>query len=94
MRKTELIKAIIEKTEGFTQKNIETILTVLAETVTDALTNGDTVPVPGIGKFSVKDVAARKGIIHLGDKKGEEYTTPAHRKPVFKPSTQLKETVR
>lgn len=44
-----------------------------------------------LGKFKVKDVPERTGKIMLGDRKGEEYITPAHQEITFKMNKSAKQ---
>lgn len=84
MIKSELTKKIVNKLEGFNQKDIDAVLIAMGEVVIEAMESEDKVALPGLGVFSVKDVPERRGTIHLGDRKGEEYVTPAHKEPKFK----------
>lgn len=94
MDKKTTITKIAEKIEGMTKKDAGIVLDVIGEVITEALVAGDDVSIPGVGKFSVTEVAERTGIIHMGDKKGEKYVTPAHNKPTFKAATTLKNAVK
>lgn len=94
MKKTEFIAAIAGKIEGMTKKDAGIILDVFSEVITETLVAGDEITIPNVGKFTVKEVSEKTGTIQLGDRKGETYTTPAHKKPVFKAAAVLKETVK
>lgn len=93
MNKKDLVKAIAEKL-GTTQKDAEASLNGIVAVITDSLVDGQDVKVPGLGTFSVVDVEERRGIIQMGDRKGEEYVTPAHRAPKFKFSKTVKDIVK
>lgn len=90
MTKAELLKGIAEKAEGVTKKDADTVLAALGEVIEDAVKNGDKVNIPNIGVFSVKDVSERRGIIYLGNRKGEEYVVPQHKEPKFTMNKKLK----
>ena len=91
MTKAELLKEITSVTE-LSQKDVDTVLAAYANVVTESLTENkdETIPLPGLGTFKVKDVNERRGTIMMGDRKGEEYVTPAHQEPTFKLSKSVK----
>lgn len=90
MTKNILLKEISNKVEGVTQKDIACVLDALAETVVEAMENGDDVTLPGLGKFSVKTVPERTGKIMMGEKAGETYVVPKHNEPKFKLASGFK----
>lgn len=92
MVKNELVSAIAERIEGAKKGDIAVVLDTFAEVITDTLKADTTeaVPVGKIGKFKVKDVPERRGKIMMGDRKGEEYVTPAHKEITFKVSKSIK----
>ena len=91
MTKAELLKEITSVTE-LSQKDVDTVLAAYANVVTESLTENkdETIPLPGLGTFKVKDVNERRGTIMMGDRKGKEYVTPAHQEPTFKLSKSVK----
>lgn len=91
MTKAELLKGITSVTE-LSQKDIDAVLAAYATVVTESLAENkdETIPLPGLGTFKVKDVNERRGTIMMGDRKGEEYITPAHQEPTFKLSKSIK----
>ena len=76
MNKTQLVKELAERT-SLTQKDISTVLDTFQEVVKDAVVNDDKVSLPGSLTFSKKHVDAKTGVIQLGEKKGQTWTTPA-----------------
>ena len=86
MTKNEVLKAVSNKVEGASQKDIAVILDAFADVITETLTadHTESVAVGKLGKFKVKEVPERRGTILLGDRKGEEYVTPAHSEITFK----------
>ena len=80
MTKNEVLKAVVNKVEGASQKDIAVIL--------DAF---ESVAVGKLGKFKVKTVPERRGKIMMGDRKGEEYVTPQHDEICFKMSKSAKQ---
>ena len=93
MTKAELIKNIGNKVDGVNQKQIDEVLMALGEVVVDVVKADDDVTIPGIGKVSVKTVPERRGKIMLGERKGEEYVVPEHRKPKIKLTKNFKEVL-
>lgn len=94
MTKIEFTTKMAEKISGLTKKDATMMIDTIGEVITEALVAGEEITIPGVGKFSTTEVAERTGIIQMGDKKGEKYTTPAHKKPVFKAATALKNAVK
>jgi DNA-binding protein HU-beta len=61
MQKTDLVKAIAEKS-GLTQKESALALNATLDAITAALAGGDKVTLTGFGTFEVRARAARSGI--------------------------------
>jgi DNA-binding protein HU-beta len=93
MNKKETIAKLAE-VMGSTKKDAEAALNAVTTVITNALVEGQDVKITGFGTFSAVEVAERTGIIQMGDRKGETYTTPAHRAPKFKAASALKDAVR
>jgi DNA-binding protein HU-beta len=93
MNKKELIAKLAE-TMNTTKKAAEEALDAVTAVITEALADGQDVKITGFGTFSAVEVAERTGIIQMGDRKGETYTTPAHRSPKFKAASALKDAVK
>lgn len=90
MTKPELIDKLAEEA-GTTKAQAERDLTALYSIITAALVAGDSVTVPGIGKFEVKDRAERKG---RNPSTGESVIIPASKAVTFKAAKTLKDAVR
>ena len=94
MYKTELIKAMVKKTEEqnvpLTAKQMDAALSALVESVTEALKTGEKVVLPGFGMFGVKMRPAREGHNLFT---GERIMIPARNVPAFKASKRLKDAV-
>ena len=97
MTKNEVLKAVLKavsnKIEGASQKDISVILDAFADVITETLVadHNESVAVGKLGKFKVKEVPERRGTILLGERKGEEYVTPAHAEITFKMSKTAKQ---
>ena len=99
MTKAELITRLSEKMTEVTETKVTKkvageALDAVVAVVTEALVEGETVKIPDLGTFSVVDVAERRGTIQMGDRKGEEYVTPAHKAPKMKIANALKTAVK
>lgn len=94
MYKTELIKAMVKKTEDqnvpLTAKQMKSALSALLESVTDALKSGEKVILPSFGTFGVKMRPARQGRNLFT---GERIMIPARNVPSFKAGKRLKDAV-
>ena len=86
MKKADLVAKIAEKS-GLSKKDAEAALNAFNEVVAQALVDGDEVPLQGLGKFEVRERAARKGI---NPATKVQIDIPATRVPAFKASTSLK----
>lgn len=91
MTKTEMIKVVGERT-AMSQKDVDAVLAAYMEVVTETLKNNkdEKIPLPGLGTFKVKEVGERHGKIMLGDRKGEEYISPAHSEIKFQIAKNVK----
>ena len=94
MYKTELIKAMVKKAEEqnvpLTAKQMESALSALIQTLTDALKSGEKVVIPGFGMFGVRMRPARRGYNPLT---GEQIALPEKKLPAFKAGKTLKDAV-
>lgn len=90
MTKKELVAAMAEKTEQ-TKKDTEIMLNTLIDVISEALSNGEEVAIAGLGKFEVRERAARTG---RNPKTGETIEIAASKAPAFKASKTLKDAVK
>ena len=90
MNKTELIKAISEKS-GSTLKDSENFLNAFVETVTEAMSKGEDVAIIGFGTFSVAKRAARTA---RNFRTNELIDVPASKAVKFKVGKGLKDSVK
>ena len=89
MNKSELIDAMAESAE-LTKADAGRALDAFINTVTGALSNGDSVALVGFGTYSVKERAERKG---RNPQTGKEITIQAAKVPSFKAGKSLKDAV-
>jgi nucleoid DNA-binding protein len=90
MTKNEVLKAVSNKVEGASQKDIAVILDAFADVITETLTadHAESVAVGKLGKFKVKEVPARDGVSAIN---GKAWHTDAHSEITFKMSRTAKQ---
>jgi len=89
MNKAELVEAIAKKTGG-TKAGAEASLDAFIDSVTAALSKGDSVALIGFGTFSISKRAARKG---RNPATGAEIKIPASKVARFSSGAKLKKAV-
>ena len=94
MNKTELVNAVAEKAD-FSKKDADKAVnamldTIMLDSITDALAQGDKVQIVGFGTFEVRARAEKQG---RNPKTGEAMIVPASNLPAFKAGKALKEAV-
>ncbi len=88
MNKKELVDAMAEKTDS--SGAADRAVNALVEIISDTLKKGESLTLPDLGTFEVRDRAARTG---RNPKTGEELKIAASRVAAFKPSAALKAVV-
>ncbi len=89
MHKAELVAKVAESA-GITKAQAQESLNAITDTITDALSTGDTVSLIGFGTFSIRQRSERKG---KNPQTGAEITIPASKSVGFKPGKSLKDSV-
>ena len=89
MNKKELIAAIADKAK-LTLAQAETALTATFDTIQNVMVEQGSVAITGFGHFGIKVREERKG---RNPGTGKEIIIPKAIVPVFKPGSQLKESV-
>lgn len=89
MNKSELVSRVAESS-NITKKEAAKVISAIIESITKALQAKDTVRLKGIGTFSVKTNAARKG---RNPQTGRVIDIPAKVVPKFTPSKMLRKDV-
>ena len=87
MTKQEFIQKVAQKS-GLTVRDAGKAVDAYHEAITDALTRGEAVTIPGFGKFSARDRAARTGVNPQNP--SQKVEIPAARVPKFTAGSQLK----
>ena len=91
MNKAELVVAVSEICE-LSKKEVERVVDVLFDQMENSLRSGDSVMISGFGVFQVKTRKERVGTSPVGDH--GRITIPATKTVGFKPSKNLKESVK
>jgi DNA-binding protein HU-beta len=89
MNKSELINSVSEKS-GLTKADTERAFKAFVETITDAMSKGDSISLIGFGTFLVRDRKARTG---RNPRTGETIKIAASKIPAFKAGKALKDAV-
>lgn len=89
MNKKEFIDAISE-TAGFTKKDSECAINAVIHCITDLLSRGDSLVLPGFASLSIKERAARTG---RNPSTGKPLKIAASKAVSFKTGTRLKEAI-
>lgn len=90
MNKKELISAIADEAE-ITKTKAEEVLNAMVEAISNTLARGEEVAIFGLGKFEVRERAAREG---RNPQTGESISIPASKAPAFKAAKALKDAVK
>lgn len=88
MTKSELVARVAERHPHLYQKDVEKIVGVIFEEITQALSRGDRVELRGFGAFSVKSREPRAG---RNPRTGEAVAVDAKSVPFFKTGKELRE---
>lgn len=90
MTKKELVKAVANKHNEFTQKEISVIVDTVLETITETVGKGEKVALAGFGSFETAIRSSRQG---RNPATGEIMTIPAKKVCKFKAMKGLKDAV-
>lgn len=88
MIKSELVQRIAAANPHLYQRDVEMIVNVILEEVTEALARGDRVELRGFGAFSVKKRPARMG---RNPRTGEKVDVDHKAVPFFKTGKELRQ---
>ena len=90
MQKEKLCQEIARRLDDCTRADVKVLLETYAEVVLETLSNdkNETVILPGLGKFSVKDVPEKSGVSPFD---GKAWTKPAHSELKFTVVSSAKE---
>ena len=89
MTKTQLVGKLAEET-GISRKQMEEILTALVELIRKSVKKGDTVKIPDLGGWRMRQMKARMG---RNPQTGEAIKIPARKKVGFTVAKSFKQHV-
>jgi len=89
MTKAELVEKVADKIQ-LTKKQTETVVNILLNSITEALSEGDKVELRGFGSFRIRNRNPREG---RNPKTGDTVQIPAKRVPFFKAGKELRDMV-
>jgi integration host factor subunit beta len=89
MTKAELVEKVADKIQ-LTKKQAETVVNILLNSITEALSEGDKVELRGFGSFRIRNRNPREG---RNPKTGDTVQIPAKRVPFFKAGKALRDMV-
>ncbi len=87
MLRSELIDILHEENPHLTRKDVERVVAVVLESVTQTLERGARVELRGFGAFSVRHRRARSG---RNPRTGEDVFVPEKHVPFFKAGKELR----
>ncbi|MEM6535491.1 MAG: integration host factor subunit beta [Pseudomonadota bacterium] len=90
MLRSELISRLAEENPDLKSEDLERVVAVILDEITDALRRGDRVELRGFGAFSVRQ---RKARIGRNPRTGETVEVEAKSVPFFRPGKELRARV-
>lgn len=90
MKRSDLIKKISENYPYMSKKNIDQFLTIVIDSIVNALKDNNRVELRGFGTFSVRE---RGKSVVRNPKTGEKLNVDSKKIPFFKSGKQLKDLV-
>jgi len=90
MLRSELITRLAAENPDLRAEDLETVVSVVLESISEALARGDRVELRGFGAFSVRH---RKARIGRNPKTGEPVEIEAKSVPFFRPGKELRARV-
>ena len=90
MTKSELVEKMVDSHSMLTRKEMEMVVNIIFDSMTDALKSGEKVEIRGFGSFTIRERDAREA---RNPKSGEVVNIPAKKTPFFKTGKELRERV-
>ena len=90
MTKAELV-AEVAKEAGITKKQADAAIKAAVASISKALKKGERIAIPGLGIFTIKKRAARKG---RNPRTGQVIQIPARKVVAFKAAKDLRDSIR
>lgn len=90
MNKSDLVEIVAGKLPNLNIKDVEAIVNIIFDGMTDSLSKGERIEIRGFGSFEIRVRKARKG---RNPKTGASVELTIRRVPFFKVGKELKELV-
>ncbi|GAB4299658.1 MAG: integration host factor subunit beta [Desulfuromonadia bacterium] len=90
MTRSELIDRLVDENPTLTRRDAEEIVSLIFDTMTDALVHGERIEIRGFGSFTVREREPRRA---RNPKSGTTLQIPARKAPFFKTGKELRERV-
>jgi integration host factor subunit beta len=90
MNKSDLVEVVAGKLPNLNIKDVEAIVNIIFDGMTDSLSKGERIEIRGFGSFEIRVRKARKG---RNPKTGASVELTIRRVPFFKVGKELKELV-
>lgn len=87
MIRSELLQALAKENPGLRSDDIEKVVNVFFDEITQRLASGGRVELRGFGAFSTRSRDARKG---RNPRTGDAVDVPGKRVPYFKPGKEIR----
>jgi len=88
MIRSELVQKLCQDFPDLTQREVESVVSAVFDSITDQLAHGGRVELRGFGAFSTRQRDARVG---RNPRTGESVQVNAKRVPYFKPGKEMRE---
>jgi integration host factor subunit beta len=88
MIRSELVQKLCHDFPDLTQREVESVVSAVFDSITDQLSQGGRVELRGFGAFSTRNRDARQG---RNPRTGESVQVNAKRVPYFKPGKEMRE---
>lgn len=90
MNKSDLVQSVSAKMPNLAAKDLEVIVNIIFDAMTNSLSKGDRIEIRGFGSFEVRH---RKPRLGRNPKTGKNVQVGSRRVPFFKVGKELKEKV-
>lgn len=87
MNKSDLVEVVAQKLANLSARDVEAIVNIIFDSMTEALAKDDRIEIRGFGSFEVRTRKARRG---RNPKTGESVDLTVRKVPFFKVGKELK----